>query len=248
MQANGWEPIHPTSILLFSRYPRLGYGELKWVNGGYDGPYPAISLFPKTLITSSSTGNGQAGQAAQLIIENSTVAASKLLASMNVKYIMFNEDANWPYIENNTSWIWCSPEQFQSILSSSGAFTLEKTFGQLVFYKNNYWQPAEVYSASTSILSNGNLEQLTQIEGRNDFTPSASVILLSSQLDSQQISDLPINTEFIQNPNINSVYAANGSLQNEGRLIYSLTLVNQPFVTARYYQGWKGIVSTNGHR
>ena len=175
------------NIIIFP-ISNLGYGELKWANGGYDGPYPAVSLFPKSLITSSLNGNGLTGQAAQLIVGNSTVAAGKLLALMNVKYVMFNGDANWAYIENNTSWIWCSPEQFQSILDSSGAFTLEKTFGQLLFYQNNYWQPTAVYSASTSILSNGNFDQLTQIAERNDFTSNDSVIVLSNQLNAQQIS------------------------------------------------------------
>ena len=201
----------------------LGYGELKWVNGGYDGPYPAASLFPKTLITSSSAGNGLAGEAAQLIIGNSTEGAGKLLTLLNVKYVMFNEDANWAYIENNTSWISCSSEQFQAILNSTGVFTLEKTFGQLTFFRNNYWQPTKVYPGSTGILSNGYSTQLIQIVGRHDFTPSDSMIALSSQLNAQQTSDLPMNAIFIQNPeNI------------------------QPFMTAKYYSGWRQIISTNG--
>ncbi len=222
----------------------LGYGELKWANGGYEGPYPAQSLFPKTLIVSSLAGNGLIGQAAQLIIENSTLAACKLLALLNVKYVMFNEDANWPYIENNPSWISCPPDQFQSILSSSGAFTLKETFGQLVFYQNNYWQPTEVYSASSSILSDGNLDELTQIAERSDFTPCNSIIVLSNQLNSQQISALPMNTLFVQNPDSNSIYSPVSGVQNGERLVYAIN--SQPFATARYYSGWKGVISTNG--
>jgi hypothetical protein len=201
----------------------LGYGELKWANGGYDGPYPAESLFPKTIIHSSSAGNGLAGQATKLIVGNSTVEAAKLLASMNIKYVMFNEDANWAFIENNTSWISCSPKQFQSILNTSGAFTLEKTFGQLDFYKNNYWLPMEVYPASTSILSDGNLNELIQIEGRNYFVPRNSIVVLSNQLVAQQISDLPMTAVFIRNFE-----------------------KSQPFTAARYYSSWKGVISTNG--
>ena len=222
----------------------LGYGELTWANGGYDGPYPAESLFPKAVIASSLAGNGLAGQAAQLIIGNSTVAASKLLVLMNVKYVMFNEDANWPYIENNPSWISCSPDQFQSILGSSSAFTLEKTFGQLLFYKNNYWHPTEVYSASTSILSDVNLDNLIQNTESNNFTPSDSVVALSTQLDAQQISALPMNTILLQNPAFNSTYAPISGVRNDGRLVYVLN--SQPFATAKYYSGWKGVISTNG--
>jgi hypothetical protein len=123
---------------------------------------------------------------------------------MNVKYVLFQEDTNWLYVENNTSWISTSPEQFQSILNSSSSLSLEKEFGKLDFYKNNYWQPMEVYSASTSILSDGNLDQLIQIAERSDFTPSDSVIVLSNQLNAQQISTLPMNTVFVQNQTNNT--------------------------------------------
>jgi hypothetical protein len=201
----------------------LGYGELKWGAGGYSGPYPAQTLFSKSVICSSVTGNGLAGKAVQLMVGNSTVEAAKLLASMNIKYVMFNEDANWAYIENNTSWISCSPEQFQSILSTNSVFTLEKSFGQLDFYKNSYWLPTEVYSASTSILSDGNLNELIQIEARDYFVPSNSVVVLSNQLVAQQISDLPMTAVFIQNFE-----------------------KSQPFTAARYYSSWKGVISTNG--
>jgi hypothetical protein len=201
----------------------LGDAELKWANGGYNGPYPAGWLFPKAVITSSTDGNGIAGMAAQLIINNQTIAASKILALMNVKYVLFQNDTNWLYLENNTSWISTSPEQFQSILNKSNALTLEKTFGQLLFYKNNYWQPAQFYSASTSILSDGNLNELTQIEARNYFVPSNSIVVLSNQLVSSQISVLPMTAVFIRNFE-----------------------KSQPFTAARYYSSWKGVISTNG--
>ena len=243
--ASDWLGSDPSDFkILVLPISTIGNAELKWTNGGYDGPYPADWLFPKAVITSSTAGNGIAGIAAQLIINNQTTAASKILALMNVKYVLFQGDTNWLYVENNPSWISTSPEQFQSILSSSGVFTLEKTFGQLVFYKNNYWQPVEVYSVSTSILSDGNVDQLIQIAERNDFTPSGSVILLSNQLDAQQISALPMNTVFVQNLDLNLTYNPVSGVQNDGRIVYVLN--SQPFATASYYSGWKGVVSTNG--
>jgi hypothetical protein len=222
--ANEWLRTDSTKFNIIA-FPisSLGYGELKWDTGGYSGPYPAQTLFSKAVITSSNVGNGLAGKAAQLMIGNSTVEAAKLLASMNIKYIMFNEDANWAYIENNTSWISCSPEQFQAFLTTSNAFTLEKSFGQLDFYKNNYWLPTEVYSASTSILCDGNLNELIQIEAKDYFIPSNSVVVLSNQLEVKQISDLPMTAVFIRNFE-----------------------KSQPFTAARYYSSWKGVISTNG--
>ncbi len=180
---------------------KIGYAEFKWENGGYDGPYPAEWLFPKAVISFSLAGNGLAGLAAQLIIENSTTAASKILALMDVKYVLFHEDTNWLYIADNPSWISSSPEQLQSILGSSGALSLEKKFGKLDFYRNNYWSPTHIYATTNNILIDGGLNQTAKIMERNDFKPENSVLLLSDQLYANQISALPLNTIFIQYQN-----------------------------------------------
>jgi hypothetical protein len=187
---------------------------------------------------------------AQLIVSNSTVEIAKILALMNVKYIVFHNDVNWEFLNASVgqavvpSYISTSPQNFKAILASQDSFTLCKSFGQLDFYINNYWQPMTVYSASTSILSNGNLDQLIQIAERNDFTPSNSVIVLSNQLDAQQISALPMNTVFVQNSDLNSTYNPVSGVQNDGRFVYVLN--SQPLATARYYSGRKDVVSTNG--
>jgi hypothetical protein len=222
----------------------LGYADFRWENGGYDGPYPADWLFSKPVVVSSTAGNGIAGLVAQLIINNETIAASKILTLMNVKYVLFQNDTNWEYVKDNPSWISTGSEQFQSILGSTDALTLEKTFGQLFFYKNNYWQPMKVYLASTSVLSDGSLDQLIQVAERNDFISSDSVIALSNQLNAKQISTLPINTVFVQNPDLNLTYNPVSGVQDDGRFVYVLN--PQPFATARYYSGWKGVISTNG--
>jgi hypothetical protein len=172
---------------------KIGYAELKWDNGGYDGPYPAEWLFPQSIITSALAGNGLAGQTIDLITKNSTKAAAKLLALMNVKYVLFHEDSNWLYVEDNPSWISTSREQLQSILSASNTLFLEKKLGELDFYRNEYWSPMHIYARTNSILINGGLNQMIQFTELTDFDPSESVLLLSDQLDIQQISTLPMN-------------------------------------------------------
>ena len=193
--ASNWLGTDPTHFnILTLPLSKLGYAEFKWENGGYGGPHPAEWLFPKHILTSTSAGNGLVGLASQLIINNDTTAACNLLSLMNVKYVLFQGDTNWEYVEGNPSWIVSNtPDQLQSILNSTPALSLEETFGKLGFYKNNYWQPLEFYSPSTSILFDGNLDQLMRIAERPEFSPSDSVILLSNQLTVQQISTLPIN-------------------------------------------------------
>jgi len=223
---------------------KLGFAEFKWENGGYTGPYPAEWLFPKPVIPSTLDSNGIAGLFNELIVKNSSIAASKLLALMNVKYVLFHEDTNWLYIAGNSWWISTSPEQFQSILGSSAALTLEKKFGELDFYRNNYWSPMHIYAATNTILIDGGLNQTLKIMERTDFKPEESVLLLSDQLDAQQISALPLSTIFIQYQNSSSTYYALSSVLNKGRIVY--TIDSQPFITARYYSGWKSVITTNG--
>jgi hypothetical protein len=203
--ASVWLSSDPDDFRLFSLpYSITGYVSYAWEPGGYQGPDPTESLLGRSIV--ASTVDGDLGSViAQLIVSNSTVEVAKILALMNVKYIVFHNDVNWNFLNASAgqpvvaSYISTSPQNFKTILASQDDFTLWKSFGQLDFYRNNYWQPMEVYSASTSILSDGNLSQLIQIAERNDFTPSNSVILLSSQLGAQQISDLPMNTSLSSN-------------------------------------------------
>ena len=223
---------------------KIGYAELDWPNGGYDGPYPAEWLFPKPVIPSTRAGNGVAEQAAELIVENSTTAAGNMLALMNVKYILFHGDTNWQYLNNNPSWIPTSAEPLQMILNYSTAFSLEKTFGQLDFYRNNYWSPMHIYTATNSILIDGGLNQTTKILERNDFKPGESVLLLSNLLNAQQISALPVNTIFLQNQNLNLTQDVVTTVLNKGRTVCAIDF--PPFTTTRYYSEWKNVISTNG--
>ncbi len=194
---------------------QIGYAELKWDDGGYGGPHPAEWLFPKPIIPSALAGNGMAGKAINLIINNSTASAAKILALMNVKYVLFHEDTNWAYIADSQSWISISPERLRLILSSSDAFYLEKTFGKLDFYKNNYWQPREFYPAFTSILVDENIDQLIQIAGKDSFKLDESVILFSDQLEA-----IPINATVIQYQALDSTGIVSNFLKKE-RLIRS---------------------------
>jgi hypothetical protein len=202
---------------------KIGYAAFNWENGGYNGPYPAEWLFPKPVISSTLDGNGIAGLTTELIINNSCTAASKLLALMGVKYVLFHEDTNWAYVEDHPSWISSSPEQINSILNSTDAFSLEKKFGNLAFYRNNYWNPNHIYAATDSILTDIALNHTGEIVERNDFEPASSVLILSNQLENTQISSLSLNTVFIRKPELlNSTDSPISNALNTARIIYAI--------------------------
>ncbi len=112
---------------------------------------------------------------------------AKTLALMNCKYLLVHHDFN------------SSLENAPGINDTYDGFYLEKTFGQLDLYRNEYWTPLQLYSTSNAYLVQGNFSAMFQLlEGAN-YTVGDNVLLLSNQLDAQQISTLPMNTVLVQN-------------------------------------------------
>ena len=141
---------------------------------------------------------------------------AKVLALMNVKYVLVHNDAAWSYLSDNNWYVSPIREQIPVILDGQRGFSFERSFGEIDFYRNDYWQPMRVYPASTGILSNGNLNQLIETVERSDFNLNDSIIMLSSQIDAQQISNLPISTELVQSSNLNSSYYPISTFTSEG--------------------------------
>jgi hypothetical protein len=248
--ASSWLSSDPGDFRLYSLpYSIIGYVSYEWEPAGYQGPDLTSSLLGRSIVTSSEDGD-LSSVIAKWVVSNSTVEIAKIIALMNVKYIVFHNDVNWDYLDVSAgqgviaSYISTSPQNFKAILASQDGFTLEKSFGQLDFYRNNYWQPMAVYAASTNILSEGNLTQLIQIAERTDFIPNETVITLSNQLNPNQISSLQPNSVFIQNQGASLAYDLNPNFSNGTRIVYVID--SQPFLAARYYSGWKIVVSTNG--
>ena len=242
--AKSWLSTDASDFRLFSLpYSILGYGAFNWLPAGFNGPDPTEPLLGRSVIAGLS-GQGLGLEAARDLVNGSNYNLAKFLALMNVKYVLVHNDANWAYLNGNSWYVSPTPEKIPSILNNQTGFLLVKTFGQLDFYKNDFWQPSRVYYATNSILSDENLDELITLAQRNDFTPNDSVIMLSSELDAKQTSTFPINTQIIQNPDFNSSYNLLSTVSNQGRIVYMIE--SKPVAVARYYSGWKGVISTNG--
>jgi len=117
---------------------------------------------------------------------------AKTLALMNCKYLLVHKDFNSSLIN--------AP----GINDTFNGFYLEKTFGQLDLYRNEYWTPLQLYSTSNAILVQGNFSDMFPILEEANYTVGDNLLLLSNQLDAQQISALPMNTVFVQNQTNNT--------------------------------------------
>ena len=189
------------------------------------------------------TGQGLGLEAARGLVNGSGDGMAKVLALMNVKYVVVHNDAAWSYVINNSWYVSPNPDQIASSLNNQTGFTFEKSFGKLDFDLTDYWTPMRVYTVSSSILLDGSQSQIVQAVQRPDFVLNESVLALSSQLDTGQAVNLPMDTVFVQTPDLNMTYAPVSNVEAGQRLVYLLN--SNVAAEARYYSGWKGIISTN---
>jgi len=170
-------------------YSIVSYGAYTWEPKGFNGPDPTESILHRPVVSSVS-GGGIGMYVAKSIISNSSDEVAKILALMNVKYVLFHQDANWKFLDGHEWYISTSAESFQSFLRAQSGLNFEKSFGELDFYRNEYWRPMHIYAASTAILVDGGLDEMIQVIEKDNFVPGESVLLLSDQLEPQQISAL----------------------------------------------------------
>jgi hypothetical protein len=116
------------------------------------------------------------------LIQNSTSHIGKLLSLLNVKYLLLHGDADPKFYG-------CIPPKIlKRNLLIQRDITLEKSFGKLEFYRNEHWASMHIYATPNAILVPGNFNEMTKIIENDNFIPSESVLFLSKQLTSQQLS------------------------------------------------------------
>ncbi|HEX7481929.1 MAG TPA: hypothetical protein VF350_00485, partial [Candidatus Bathyarchaeia archaeon] len=242
--AKAWLSADTGDFRLFALpYSILSYGAYNWLPAGFNGPDPTEILLGRSLIA-GLTGQGLGLEAAQGFVNGSANGVAKVLALMNVKYVFVHNDAAWSYIIGNSWYVSPTPNQIKFSLNNQSDFAFVKSFGQLDFYLNNFWKPMRVYTVSSNILLDGSQSQIAQTVERPDFQINESVVALFNQLDAVQMSNLPMDTVFIQTPDLYMNYNSVSSVVEGQRLVYLLN--TKVAAEARYYSGWKEIVSTDG--
>jgi len=152
----------------------------------------------------------------------------KALSLLDVKYILVHNDFNWSLVS--------APK---IAVGSLEGFRLEKTFGKLDLYRNQYWKPSFLYGTSNAILVEGAFNDLLQITEREDFKVGKELLLLSEQLNPNILPDSSITR---YNPINVTVQVFDGWTD---RVNWFSTFNNNTYA-ARYYAGWKGVIGTSG--
>ena len=158
------------------------------------------------------------------------VTFAKTLASMNCKYLLVHNDFNYTL------------EQDPGSNDTFAGFYLEKTFGQLELYRNEYWQPLQFYSTSNAVLLQSGFGDMFQIEGNQNYVINNDISVLSDQLSSNQLASLP--STIVSDNAINvSMQVLDGWVNTVDWA--SINSSSSSWV-ARYYSSWEKIISTSG--
>jgi hypothetical protein len=242
--AKAWLQTDSSDFRIFSLpYSIVGYGAYNWLPAGFNGPDPTEVLLGHSLIAGLA-GQGLGLEAAIGLVNGSGIGVAKVLALMNVKYVVVHNDAEWLYVNGSNWYVSPAPDQIKSSLNNQTGFAFKESIGQLDFYLNNYWVPMRVYTVLSSILLSGSQTEIVQAVDRPDFIPYESVLVLSGQLNANQGSNLPMDIVFIQTPDMNMSYNPVSNVVAGQRLVYLLS--SEVVAEARYYSGWKGLISTDG--
>ena len=130
---------------------------------GFQGTDPTFRLLPKNVVISGLDGNGLGTTLSELITTDATADFGKFLSLINAKYIIFHRDANLAYMEAVPWNIATTLEDLEGILRRQPGISLEKTFGKLDFYRNEYWQPAHLYGTSDITYVDGDRQALVPL-------------------------------------------------------------------------------------
>ena len=206
--ASAWLSSDTDDFRLFPMpYSKAGYVAYTWPPGGYQGPDLTESLLGKPLVAEPI--NSDLGVSiAHSIVSNSTDNAAKLLAFMNVKYIILHNDVNWKLIDNYNdqimySYITTTQKNLTHTLNSMTGFSYCRSFGQLDFYLNTYWTPMKIYATSNALYCE-DFEQLTESSEHNQFIPNQMVILPNTHLNIEQTPNPPTNSTITADPDLTS--------------------------------------------
>ena len=156
-----------------------------------------VALFNKPQIfeeTSSGAYYPYSGDAIAMaygaIVKNETSYAGKILGLLGVEYILQRNDVDWTFYNVQ------SPAEVQMLLSQQIGIHFAKSFGQLDFYKNDFYVPM-IYSAENGVYIDGSVDSLPIIGVLNNLDVNSSVLFFSSSLSSQNQQILNLVTNVI---------------------------------------------------
>jgi len=226
-EANDWLEEQEDDFNIFGLpYCRLFYATYDWEHG-YTGSDPSIWLFSKPTVMGYKGENYELPLMVGEILSGTSEAyqtdyAGELLGLLNVKYVLFHRDSLWERLQADPWYVAASEESIENTLENQEGLILEKSFGKLDFYRNDYWQPVHIYSPGDVTLVEGNLKALpswASMSGSNTLP----MIFLSSDLSQEQ-------NDFISGK-VNNFFSHQSRSEASYRLLENLGDISEDFET-----------------
>lgn len=146
----------------------------------------------------------------KLFTQNLTDSLGKVLSLMNVKYIVQRNDVDWDFYNVDP------PERVRSFLTHQKGIYLERGFGQLDFYRNEYVAPY-IYAVTGLLYVNGSLDLLLALTSTDKVDFKSPAIFFSEILPEQNGMVLPLATRTLH---IINTRPDNYSLQNNEEILF----------------------------
>lgn len=175
-------------------YPaKTAYSVLWWKNGteGYYGTYPFLLLSSKTFLLTN-----RLAEEASISFSRNELKDSHVLNYLNVKYVVVHWDTNWEYVRDNDWWVSSSSQNFGDYLANVQGLTLEKSFGEIDFYRNLYWKPQKAQKISKPEYLNTSLSSLIPILGMGAFEKRMEISIQVETAASAVDLMIPLNTSY----------------------------------------------------
>lgn len=212
-----------------------------WSNGseGYFGAEPGLVISTKPLIFTVHDGNGIIGSVIELLSRGTTYRTGKVLQLFNVKYILVHDDLQ---LDLAKAYTMPDPKRISVILNSTRELELEKTFGNLRFYRNSEWKPRSHIYASSNVLFTYGITEILPVVSSDRFVLSDSVLFLQTQLTPEQLAIVEkYPSVFFVNRQILNITVYDGS-----REPFNWSLLKEKDCVVRYYSGWKSVIRMDG--
>lgn len=205
----------------------------------------SLSIYKKSQIfTVASVANTPNVKLINLIYksinQDSTANIAKAAGIMNIRYILQRNDYDWEFSVNKNS-----PEYIRSVLNYQEGIYLEKTFGELDFYRipDEYFLP-HIYSSTTPILINGSANEMFQLVTSDNFTIGNKALFLSNYLNQERNQFIKEYSRTISSFNDNTQEI---TFQRINPTKYQIKIENatQPFFlvfSESYHPEWKAYV------
>lgn len=184
-ESRQWMEAQDEDFKIFLPQPASGWLiKYKWTDydmptiDTYTSPKPVINLYDAKMHPTSSLSIIESAHF--LFYDNRSGLFEKLLALMNVKYVVIHNDVDRNYITGEY------PIVSSAQMAHFSSLYLERSFdGQVDFYRNKYLAP-QIYASTRVIVAHGGLGEMLRILDEEDLT-SLPAIFVERQLEREQL-------------------------------------------------------------